>query len=288
MLEHLIISALLSSPAASPIFTADFSSKDPIARFDHTHHANNASIVADPTDQSNPVLRINVNKDDFYGGAYSIRLANHLEDEPTTLYFRYRLWIDESWTTTIGGKLPGFGGTYNNAGWGGKPSNGSNGWSARGLYQSIDQDGNIPIGSYIYHADMVANGQTYGNSEPWGIALKHNRWYTIEQEIQLNTVKRSSEDGMGDGVRSDEAGLEDGSLKAWVDGELVYDRKELHLRDTDTLRIETVWFNIYHGGKTPSPKDMHLLIDDIIIAHKRPIPEQADEHHFSKSTPVTE
>lgn len=257
MLEHIIYAAIL----ASPIFTADFSSPDPIAKFDRTNHADNASITQDPADVSNPVLRINVNKDDFYGGAYSIHLAEHLEEEPTKVYFRYRLWIDESWTTSTGGKLPGFGGTYNIAGWGGKPSDGTNGWSARGLFSPINEDGNIPIGSYIYHADMVANNQTYGNSEPWGIALEHNRWYTVEQEIQLNTISY-------DGDKS--TGNADGTLKAWVDGQLVFDRKQLHLRDTDSLRIETVWFNFYHGGKTPSPKDMHLLIDDILIAQERP------------------
>jgi hypothetical protein len=259
MLAHLLIPALLTNP----IFTADFSSEDPIARFDRTNHAAKASIVQDPSDDSNDVLRINVNKDDFYGGAYSIHLAKHLDEEPTKLYFRYRLWIDESWTTTTGGKLPGFGGTYNTAGWGGKPSDGTNGWSARGLYQSINKDGNIPIGSYIYHADMVANNQTYGNGEPWGIALEHNRWYTIEQEIQLNTV-------ITEGIQS--VGNNDGYLRAWVDGQLVFDRQKLHLRDTDKLRIETVWFNIYHGGKTPSPKDMHILIDDILITEERPNP----------------
>lgn len=262
MLAHLLIPLLLPQP----VFTADFSEPDAHRRFDRTHHAQNGSVVSDPLDDGNRVFRIAVNKDDHYGGAFSIHLAEHLEHEPVALYFRYRIWIDESWTTTTGGKLPGFGGTYNTAGWGGKPSDGTNGWSARGLYAGIDADGNIPIGSYIYHADMIENGQTYGNSERWGVALEHSRWYTIEQEIRLNTLVT---------VDGETSGNADGTLRAWVDGELVFDRGGLHLRDTDELRIETVWFNIYHGGKTPAPSDMHLLIDDILIAPERAEPEPA-------------
>jgi len=254
MLE-IILAAALS--LQEPVFSTDFSNPDAITAFDATHRADQLSIAQDPEDPANTALRVDVDLGDHYGGSLEVLLRNHLDEEPTRLYFRYRLWIDPSWTTTTGGKLPGFGGTYRRAGWGGKPSDGTNGWSARGLYAGIDQHGNIPVGSYIYHADMVENDQTYGNSERWDIALETARWYTIEQEIQLDAI-------------ADNQGQGDGWLRAWADGALVFDRTNLHVRDTDDLRIESVWLNIYHGGKAPAPANMHLLIDDLWIAPTRP------------------
>ena len=85
-----------------------------------------------------------------------------------------------------------------------------------------------------------------------------------KQEIELETV-------------DDTGGRADGRIQAWVDGRQVFDRRELHVRDTDALRIETVWLNVYHGGKTPSPDDMHLLIDDVWIGRTRPAPGAAGE-----------
>lgn len=241
----------------APIYANDFSSADDLSAFDAVHRGDNASIVVDPQDASNTALRIDVDRGEFYGGSLQVVLKEHTGAEPTRLYFRYRLWIDPSWTTETGGKLPGFGGTYSRAGWGGKPSDGRNGWSARGLFAGLDNEGRVPIGSYIYHADMVEKGQTYGNSERWEAALERGRWYLIEQEIQLDDVDA-------------DGGMANGWLRSWVDNELVFHRKHLHVRDTDELRIETVWLNVYHGGKTPSPNDTHLLIDDLWIGATRP------------------
>lgn len=255
-----LIAAAIST-FTQPIFSTDFTTPDAIDAFDHIHRTDQLSIVQDPQDPTNNALRIDVDAGDHYGGSLEVHLRQHLPAEPTRLYFRYRLYFDASWTTTTGGKLPGFGGTYRRAGWGGKPSDGTNGWSARGLYAAIDQQGNIPVGSYIYHADMVENNQTYGNSERWNITLETRRWYTIEQEIQLDSITTNNQIT---------AGQADGYLKAWVDGQPVYHRTGLHVRDTDDLRIETVWLNVYHGGKTPAPDDMHLLIDDLWIAPNRP------------------
>lgn len=254
---ELIAAALAALP--QPIFSATFDDQAAIKTFDRVHRADQLSIAPDPHNPSNTALRINMNAGDHFGTSLTVLLREHLPQEPTRLYFRYRLYFDESWTTTSTGKLPGFGGTYQRAGWGGKPSNGTNGWSARGMFSGIDQQGTIPIGSYIYHADMVQNDQTYGNSERWHTTLETGRWYTIEQEIQLDTVTNG-------------IGQADGYLKAWVDGTPVYHRTNLHVRDSDDLRIETVWLNIYHGGKTPAPADMHLLIDDLWIAPTRPAP----------------
>ncbi len=125
------------------------------------------------------------------------------------------------------------------------------------MFGRLDESGRTPIGSYIYHADMVSNEQKYGNSEWCDALLERERWCEIEQEIQLESV-------------GENGGQADGWIRAWVDGELVFDRQNLHVRDTDALRIESVWINIYYGGKTPAPKDMSLMIDDLWIGFRRP------------------
>jgi hypothetical protein len=36
----------------------------------------------------------------------------------------------------------------------------------------------------------------------------------------------------------------------------------------DTLKIEQIWMNVYHGGTTPSPRDQHLYVDNVVVAKK--------------------
>ncbi len=240
-------------PAAElPVFATQFEATGALKAIQPIARANNMSLLPDPAQASNKVLGITVKEGGHYGGSFHVRLGELMGEEPTSIYFRYRLWLDGSWAPEHTGKLPGFNGTYQRAGWGGKPSDGTNGWSARGMFGPLDDDGRTPIGSYIYHADMVEDGRTYGVGKWWDARLERERWYTIEQQIQLDSI---GEDG----------GQGDGRLRAWIDGELVFDDRRLHVRDTDELRIESIWANVYYGGKTPAPSTMSLLIDDLWV-----------------------
>ena len=176
--------------------------------------------------------------------------------EPEEAYFRYYLRFADDWEQTVdGGKMPGFAGTYGVAGWGGRPSDGTNGWSARGTYYlSVPDDnplgGTTPLGNYVYHADMTGN---YGNvwlwQEDYRGLLADNRWFCIEQYVRMNTPT-----------------VNDGVLRAWVDGRLAYEKTDLRFRDVTTLKIEEVWMNVYHGGTAVSPYDQHLYVDNLVIA----------------------
>lgn len=178
--------------------------------------------------------------------------------EPEEIYFRYYLRLADDWNQTVqGGKLPGISGTYGRGGWGGRKSDGVNGWSARGLFRMTVPDGNplagtTPVGFYCYHADMEGS---YGTNWIWDKDnlgfLERNRWYAIEQFCRLNTP-----------------GEKDGVLRAWVDGHLAFEKSDVRFRLTDQLRIEQVWMNLYHGGTTPSPYDQHVFIDNVVIAKK--------------------
>jgi hypothetical protein len=185
-----------------------------------------------------------------------IKLDRRPHGEPEEAYFRYYLRLGDNWNPTLdGGKLPGLSGTYGRAGWGGRKADGSNGWSARGSFLQQTAGGTTlagmrAVGSYVYHAGMDTN---YGDNWGWNLGptglLQKNRWYCIEQHVRLNTP-----------------GQTNGVLEIWVDGRLAFQKTDIRYRDTSTLRIESVWMNVYHGGARPAPHDMTLFIDNLVVA----------------------
>ena len=197
-------------------------------------------------------LRVRVDQGGHYGVSLQYRFAERLGSEPEEVYFRYSLRLADDWNPHRGGKLPGFGGTYGRAGWGGRRVNGTDGWSARGLFRGR-VDGLTPIGYYCYHADM---GGTYGDHWVWDSGgfrgLENNRWYRIEQYAKMNTPGRN-----------------DGVLRGWVDDQLVFDKTDVRMRDDDKLKIETIWINVYLGGTWSARQDQHLFIDDVTIGRTR-------------------
>lgn len=186
------------------------------------------------------------------------KFQKQIGSEPEEIYFRYYLRLANDWNQTVqGGKMPGISGTYGVAGWGGRKSNGTNGWSARGSFALSAPEGNPlaglhPIGTYCYHTDQKGN---FGDGWIWNRGyrgfLEKNRWYCIEQHLKLNVP-----------------GEKNGMLQAWVDGRLAFEKTDIRFRQVDKLKIEQVWLNVYHGGTVPSPYDQHLYIDNVVIAKK--------------------
>ncbi len=196
-------------------------------------------------------MRIRVTQGEHYGASLQYDFEERMGREPEEICFRYYLRFGSDWNPRRGGKLPGIGGTYGRAGWGGRPSNGRNGWSARGQFKG-QREGKTPIGFYCYHADMKGR---YGSAWIWqndelGF-LENNRWYCIEQYVKMNTP-----------------GKNDGILRGWVDGRLAFERKDVRMRDVSDLKIECVWINLYHGGTWSAESDDHLFIDNLVIARK--------------------
>ncbi len=212
-------------------------------------------VVADPARKFEPhrgkALRVKVERGGHYGTSIQFRFNRQLGAEPEEIYFRYCLRFADDWDPARGGKLPGIAGTYGRAGWGGRPSDGQNGWSARGLFRGQKQ-GKTPIGFYCYHAEMKGR---YGSDWLWDNDrlgyLENNRWYSIEQYARMNTP------GQGDGI-----------LRGWVDGQLAFEKTDVRMRDSDRLKIESVWLNVYLGGTWTSNSDHHLYIDDVVIARR--------------------
>ena len=196
-------------------------------------------------------LRIAVLAGEHYGASLQYEFKPRIGYEPEDIYFRYYLRLGDDWDPQRGGKLPGIGGTYGRGGWGGRPSDGRNGWSARGQFNGR-REGRTPVGFYCYHADMKGK---YGASWIWqrdGLGyLENNRWYCIEQYVKLNTP-----------------GANDGVLRGWVDGKPAFEKTDVRMRDVAELKIECIWINVYHGGQWSAPSDDHLFIDNVVIARE--------------------
>ncbi len=180
------------------------------------------------------------------------RFMEKTGEEPEEIYFRYYVRFGDGWSPSSDGKLPGIAGTYGKGGWGGRPSDGTNGWSARGLFHRTVDD-RVPVGNYVYHTDIP--NSVYGQHFVWEINdrgyLEKNRWYCVEMYIKLNTPKKN-----------------DGILRGWIDGDPAYERTNLRFRDTPDLKIETIWLNLYHGGSPAAPSDQVMFIDNIVIARE--------------------
>lgn len=146
------------------------------------------------------------------------------------------------------GKAPGFDGTYNLEGWGGKPNkDGTKGWSARGANAADSRSGGIRIGFYSY--EVQTGNSIYGRTMNFDQEIKLDQWYCVEQYIKLNTP-----------------GRKDGILRGWINGKLVFDKTDCLWRNTDKLKINSYWLDYYRGGKEPANHDHHIYIDNLAIA----------------------
>ncbi len=143
-------------------------------------------------------------------------------------------------TNAAGSKLPGFAGFRSMAtgGNGGRRSDGTNSWSARGNFSSYEksEDG-IPVGSYVYHTNQTGD---YGNGYRWAsplgskerVYLKRNEWSSVKQHIKMNSK-----------------GKNDGYLEAWVNGKKVLDKRGMNFTNNDKYReVHNFWLNVYYGG----------------------------------------
>jgi hypothetical protein len=215
-----------------------------------------ATVNTDPKLNFEPhdgkALRVRVDEGGHNGLSLAYRFAKQVGEEPESIYFQYHLRFASDWQPERGGKLPGIAGTYGRAGWGGRRVDGSDGWSARGLFDG-QVDGKTPVGFYCYHADMKGK---YGEHWHWDRGgfkgLKNNHWYRIEQYVELNSP-----------------GKNDGVLRAWVDDQLVFEKTDVRMRDVKHLKIENIWINIYYGGTWKAHRDYHLYIDDVTVSKSR-------------------
>lgn len=238
------------------VFATGFESADWLDGWSKMSRSSVAERVMDDDNGYEPLsgsaLKVTVEEGKKQGLNLLFRFKEKTGSEPEAMYFRYYLRFGDNWEPRVSGKMPGFAGTYDKAGWGGRRPDGTDGWSARGRYTVSSVLGNdrFSLGSYVYHARM---SKKYGDGWGWNIGptgvLAKNQWYSVEQYLKLN-----------------DRGENNGVLKAWIDGVPVFERRNIRFRDADTLRIETLWMNVYHGGTKKAPRDISLYIDNLVIA----------------------
>jgi len=69
-------------------------------------------------------------------------------------------------------------------------------------------------------------------------------------------------------------GLHDDIIRAWVNGVMAFEKQDIMFRTVDSLKIEQILMNVYHGRIAVSPYDQHLYFDNVVIAREYigPIP----------------
>jgi len=134
-------------------------------------------------------------------------------------------------------------------GWGGRTTNGCNGFSARGEWR-VSGNNNVDQGTYLYHMDQPG---VYGEGLYTG-ASPVNTWNCIETQLKMNS-------------RHPDAVQRDGIFRSWRNNELFVSRY------TQVTRlpygIESIWWNVYHGGTRPAPREVTFDIDNLVVSKTR-------------------
>ena len=162
-------------------YTTGFESSRWVRAWVESNDKGNYDLVTeDPQRRFEPLrghaLRVAIPAGKHYGITAEYVFDHRIGHEPEEIYFRYYLRLADDWDPQNNGKLPGISATYGVAGWGGRPTKGDDGWSARGLFRKA-QGGITRTGFYCYHMDMTGK---YGNGWLWERndlgALEKNRW----------------------------------------------------------------------------------------------------------------
>lgn len=236
--------------------------------FDDTAYTDTFTNVDDWNDQNRSItsqthqgttldrtaLEIATDEGNHWGSILRYAFGDTGHPEPEELYARYYLYFPSDFEVIEGGgKLPGPAGAYGDDAQAGNPSDGTNGWSARGAFRpanTSDSSTSVPIlpEYYVYHADMSGS---YGDRWAWDTTFDRGRWYQIDQHIKMNTP-----------------GQNDGVLGAWVDGQQVFDKRDLSFRNEgyNNIKIEMYWFTYTYGGSWTSPRDNAAYFSDFTLA----------------------
>ena len=202
----------------------------------------NTAVITDETGQFGQVLRVRypagsasptvTRKGAPSGGAQFYGTPNPSPHD--RLKLSYSLRFSRNFDFVKGGKLPGlYGGTGNS---GGDIPNGRDGFSSRLMWRK-NGAGEV----YAYLPKSKKNGTSLGRGQ-W--TFRPNTWHQIQQELQLNTPRKS-----------------DGWIRIWFDQKLVLEETDLRFRNTSKLTIDGIFFSTFFGGDDRSwstPKDVSI------------------------------
>lgn len=214
-------------------------------------------------------VRVTIDEGEHFGAAMRWRFEDNGAAEPEQLWFRYYLRFPIGFVNIGKGKLPGPAGLYSSSGRGNRPSTpASPGWSARMLFSPTYDERDVDhtrIGYYLYHLDQVTD---HGDLLLWDeevATLEHERWYCIEGHVDMNTP-----------------GEADGTLTGWVDGGEAFTQDGIRFRreSEPSVRIDSFWFDVYFGGKTPASEPLRIDFDSLSFAQERLGCDDSSERGF--------
>lgn len=214
----------------------------------------NLSLVSSPTYSGDRSLQMRVTEGNHWG------VSTHYEfdDDLLELNGRVQFALNTGWE--MSGRQPANCRLWNCAmalgecSAGGDRPDGTNGWSNR-LYVSTngtDPDGPYRLLSLTYHMDgaqdhdYLLDGEEYAVREP---EIVPGRWYELEYYVCANTVSN--------GVAND-----DGIVQYWLDGDRIYDRRDLRFTvDHEDNGIQTNGPVGHYGGRYVAPKNLYAYYD---------------------------
>ena len=241
------------------VYFTDFESENWTKDWDGLGHRQNMRLVDSVTSEhlhenfSGKALEISIKKGEHYGLSGKFVFKDKLGYEPEELYARYYTFYAENFVDREGsegyrGKSPGFDGTYGIEGWGGKPNtDGTKGWSCRSASSGRSAHVGIQLGFYAY--EVKTGRYNYGQTLHFKDPVQPGKWVCVEQYLKLNTP-----------------GHKDGIARAWIDGELVFEKTDYLWRNTNKLKIYSYWLDYYRGGKKPAYHDHHVYLDNLALA----------------------
>ena len=113
---------------------------------------------------------------------------------------------------------------------------------------------------YLYHPDQPTD---FGDDMRWDDSdfgdwefFRSGVWYHLRHRVVMNTVVNG-------------VGQHDGIVQGWLDGELVFDVRNIRFRDVTTFAIEGFHFSTFFGGtgsQWNTSKDEVAFFDDFVIS----------------------
>lgn len=158
------------------------------------------------------------------GAGWRWPLGRHQKAE-----LHYTLRFSKDFDFVKGGKLPGLCGGPENVS-GGRPANGTNGFSARLMWR---KDGRGE--AYVYHKNQKGD---YGDS----FAFPADFRFPTDAALKVRIA-----------VTMNTPGQRDGTLRVWItlagQGErLMVERTDMEWRSVDSFGVDGLYFETFHGG----------------------------------------
>ncbi len=208
--------------------------------------AGRLSIVADPDNSANKVLRVTYLAGQI-GGNSAMTFDAPLPTGYNQLWLQYKVRFDNAFAWTKGGKLPGLAGGDTPTGC---IQNGTfDGFTTRLMWRE-----NGLAFSYQYYPGKLNDCGDY-----YAVATKFKPgvWYTLTQQVILN-----------------DAGQANGQFRQWVDGVLTLQQSGLLLRNAATVSVSAIKMDTFFGGSTTDwapATDQYAYFDDFRVSTASPL-----------------